>query len=74
MTCTNAHKAPADPDAPPDFEAMRPTLVQALKDALRLRDCPEAECVAWHDQYERALDILEPQPALTCTPPGHAPG
>lgn len=74
MTCTNVPPASADPAAPPDFEAMRPTLVQALKDALRLRDCPEAECVAWHDQYERALDILEPQPALTCAPPGPASG
>lgn len=77
MTCTNVPPAPADPAAPPDFEAMRPTLVQALKDA---RDyhydglCGYPEHTAWVEQYERALDILEPRPALTCTPPGPAPG
>ena len=35
-----------------------PTLLHALEDALRVRDCPEAECVAWHDQYEALLDAL----------------
>jgi hypothetical protein len=53
---------------------MRPTLVHALRDAMRLRDCPEAECIAWHDQYERALDVLEPRPVLTSAIPAPNPG
>lgn len=38
---------------------IRPTLIQALRDALAFRDCGVAdECAEWQNQYERLLDAL----------------
>lgn len=51
---------------------MRPTLVQALKDAKDYHYdglCGDPEHLGWVENYERALDILEPRPVLTCAPP-----
>ena len=36
-----------------------PTLIQALRDAMEYRDCGvDDECIAWREQYEKALDVL----------------
>ena len=50
---------------PCDFPGVRvihgdvmPTVAQALRDAIRYRDCTEGECETWTDQYERLLDAL----------------
>lgn len=38
---------------------IRPTLLQALADAIQYRDCRSSdECAGWRDQYEKALDVL----------------
>ena len=38
---------------------VRPTMKQALKDAMEFRDCAtDKECAAWFDQYEALLEAL----------------
>jgi hypothetical protein len=44
-------------------DVLRVVLVQALQDAIELRD----ECTARRHQYERALDVLAPSPVLSVT-------
>jgi hypothetical protein len=76
MACMNAPPRAAEPAAS-DLEAMRPTLVQALKDAKDYHYdglCGDPEHTAWVEQYERALDILEPRPVLTSAIPAPNPG
>ena len=59
---------PGTRPAIPDFEAMRPTLIQMAKDAIAYHDgglCGRPGHMAWVEQYERALDVLEPPGNLT---------
>lgn len=67
MTRVTAPPATREPPAPPDLEAMLPTFVQALKDAKDYHYdglCGDPEHMAWVEQYERALDMLERRPVL----------
>jgi hypothetical protein len=42
---------------------IRPTLLQALADAIQYRDCRTSdECAGWRDQYEKAMDVLGADP------------
>ena len=62
--------SPADL-GPPGLEAMVPTFIQALWDAIAHHhdgQCGYPEHVAWVEQYERALDVLERRPALAALP------
>ena len=77
VTCMDALPAGAGPGLAPDYEAMRPTFVQALKDAISHHhdgQCGYPEHLGWVENYERALDILERRPVLTCALPGPCPG
>lgn len=55
----------ASPDVTVIHGDIRPTLIQALRDAIAYHDdgrCGDTDHLGWTENYERALDVLAPSP------------
>ena len=57
-------------EARPLLEGLQGRAAVRPDDALRVRDCPEAEYTGWHDQYERLRDHVGPGSVMEAVLPG----